>query len=1012
MYTRGRDALRNGRGLMAGSERPPDFFISRAGADAPFAAEIGRILEAAGHTAVLQQWDFANHNFVQRMHSALESGARVVALLSNEYLASDHCTAEWQNAIAHDPLNRRGRLIVLRVAESTPTGLLAALAYWDLVPVRGDGALLLDIVLTAVKPGRHKDDGVRAAQYWRAPRPIVHREIRATPSFTGREGELSSLHELLWAGHTAAVTQPVAAHGLGGIGKSVLAREYAHRNQGDYAGVWWLNAAKPEDGTPGFDGVERALVDLGTIFIRGLDQAQDRGKAARQTLDLIAHGGFEKPWLLVYDNVDDRAVLRKWAPLGNAQVLVTTRLSGFESTVRTIEIEEWELPDAIRYLRQQSGRTDLTEGGAADIAEELGRLPLALSHAAALLRDNVTITPASYIALLTEHMCEAPEDCEYGRAVFATFKEALVAAERRARGAGAVISLASFFAPDDIPEELFLQPPECYRPALAELASTPGRMERAIGALAHLSLIDFDPQKRAFSAHRLVQAAARDALGEEVPAWSNSALRAIFSAFPVPEFKTWPLCERLVSHVHAVASHVAEEIPELALLLGMTGDYLGGRAALTEVLLLYERVRAAFERLARTDPGNARWQRELSVSHEKIGDVLAQQGNLSAALDSYRASLAIRERLAHADPGNPVWQRDLSVSHEKIGDMLRPQGNLSAALDSYRAALAILERLAQADPRNAHWQRDLSVAQGKIGQVLAAQGDLVGALQSYRASHAIFERLARADPGNTDWQRDLSVSHNKIGDMLRAESNLSPALDSYRASLAIRERLAQADPGNAVWQHDLSVSRDNICQVLAQQGNLSAALESYRASLAIRERLAQADPDNAVWQRSRSVSHNDIGVVLAQQGNLSAALESCRASLAIFERLARVDPGNAEWQRDVSVAQERIGDVLAQQGSLSAALDRYWASLAIREHLARADASNAGWQRDLIVLNVKLAEVAEQAGESAKARRHYQAALGILAYLQASGRLAPGDVRMVGAVATRLAALSPDTAGQ
>jgi tetratricopeptide (TPR) repeat protein len=114
----------------------------------------------------------------------------------------------------------------------------------------------------------------------------------------------------------------------------------------------------------------------------------------------------------------------------------------------------------------------------------------------------------------------------------------------------------------------------------------------------------------------------------------------------------------------------------------------------------------------------------------------------------------------------------------------------------------------------------------------------------------------------------------------------------------------------------------------------------------------------------------------------------------------------------VSVAQERIGDVLAQQGSLSAALDRYWASLAIREHLARADASNAGWQRDLIVLNVKLAEVAEQAGESAKARRHYQAALGILAYLQASGRLAPGDVRMVGAVATRLAALSPDTAGQ
>jgi hypothetical protein len=86
--------------------RHADFFISPAGADAPFADRIGRILEDAGHSVVLQQWDFANRSFMERMHAALESGARVIALLSNDYLASDHCTAEWQNAIAHDPLNK------------------------------------------------------------------------------------------------------------------------------------------------------------------------------------------------------------------------------------------------------------------------------------------------------------------------------------------------------------------------------------------------------------------------------------------------------------------------------------------------------------------------------------------------------------------------------------------------------------------------------------------------------------------------------------------------------------------------------------------------------------------------------------------------------------------------------------------------------------------------------------------------------------------------------------------
>ena len=86
------------------------------------------------------------------------------------------------------------------------------------------------------------------------------------------------------------------------------------------------------------------------------------------------------------------------------------------------------------------------------------------------------------------------------------------------------------------------------------------------------------------------------------------------------------------------------------------------------------------------------------------------QGDLAAALTSYQAALAIAERLAKADPGNAGWQRDLSVSRDKIGDVQQAQGDLAAALTSYQAALAIAERLAKADPGNAGWQRDLSVS--------------------------------------------------------------------------------------------------------------------------------------------------------------------------------------------------------------------------------------------------------------------------------------------------------------
>ena len=92
-------------------------------------------------------------------------------------------------------------------------------------------------------------------------------------------------------------------------------------------------------------GSRASLVELGAVFIRGLDQAQDREKAARHALQFLADGGFEKPWLLVYDNVDDARILREWAPKGNVHVLLTTRLSGWPGTMRAIEIEEWPMPD-------------------------------------------------------------------------------------------------------------------------------------------------------------------------------------------------------------------------------------------------------------------------------------------------------------------------------------------------------------------------------------------------------------------------------------------------------------------------------------------------------------------------------------------------------------------------------------------------------------------------------------------------------------------------------------------
>ena len=142
--------------------------------------------------------------------------------------------------------------------------------------------------------------------------------------------------------------------------------------------------------------------------------------------------------------------------------------------------------------------------------------------------------------------------------------------------------------------------------------------------------------------------------------------------------------------------------------------------------------------------GSATWRR----SYDRVGDLQVEQGNLPEALASYQTSFAIRERLAKSDPGNADWQRDLSVLYGKVGNVQVAQGNLPAAMISYQARLVIAEHLATSDPGNAGWQRDLAAAQSFVGNVQVEQGNLSGALASYQASLAIIEHLATSNLGN------------------------------------------------------------------------------------------------------------------------------------------------------------------------------------------------------------------------------------------------------------------------
>ena len=165
------------------------------------------------------------------------------------------------------------------------------------------------------------------------------------------------------------------------------------------------------------------------------------------------------------------------------------------------------------------------------------------------------------------------------------------------------------------------------------------------------------------------------------------------------------------------------------------------------------------------------------------------QGRLDAALESFQASLAIRERLAEADPNNAGWQRDLSVSWNKLGGLRKGQGDLAGALEAYEQDLAIARNLGKADPGNASWQRDLAISWEGVGDVRLSRGEHAEAADAYAQSLAIRQKLAAIDAGNARWKSELSMARWRLAAAVVMQGGSSRGPEQLEAALSAMKTL-------------------------------------------------------------------------------------------------------------------------------------------------------------------------------------------------------------------------------
>lgn len=171
-----------------------------------------------------------------------------------------------------------------------------------------------------------------------------------------------------------------------------------------------------------------------------------------------------------------------------------------------------------------------------------------------------------------------------------------------------------------------------------------------------------------------------------------------------------------------------------------------------------------------------------------LGDIQSDRGDLSVAKTTYGEAASIADRLAKADPGNAGWQRDLSISYDKVGDVLAAQGDLPEALKSFRDSLAIADRLAKADPANAGWQRDLASGHERIGDVALRQEDADTARTAFTNALAAYTVLIARNPDDVQSRVFSVVPRWRLSRLDKATGAAH-----LRAALAILRPLAEAN---------------------------------------------------------------------------------------------------------------------------------------------------------------------------------------------------------------------------
>lgn len=573
-------------------------------------------------------------------------------------------------------------------------------------------------------------------------------------SFTGRETLLSTLRRALDRQSKASVV-PHALHGLGGVGKTQLAVEFAYRYADQYDVVWWIPA---ENQTL----VLQSLRDLGRRL--GTPDTASLQQAARHVIDRLATTPMR--WLLIYDNANDPDDVVNLIPSGGGHIILTSRNQTWTDLWDPIKVSVFDRDESVELVQKRG--YEVSPEDAERLATRLDDLPLAVAQAAAC-QAATGMSVDDYLTRLDDHIrAVSPEQPATSRTIVAALiRLTLEQLRAKAPAAGELLEMFAFLGAEPISRALLYRGRGArVSPALSAALRSQTGLNAAIRQLDRYGIANVDAERR-IQVHRLFQLVLRDQIGDEALDRSRVNVHQVLASanpgYPEDE-ETWDDHAEIGPHI-GPAGLIDSELYGARLVVADQAEYLGWIGDLD-----------GSRRLSETAVDS--WTKADSVPGLGPNGELTLLASNSLAislrfLGFNERALKLVESVLERRRNNPEFGPD----HEHT---LAAAGNLAVNLrvaGQFRDALAL-------DEGTVVRHRELS---GEVApETLTAQGNL-----------AVNLRMLSDFPGAYDidtatvhaWQQTVSENDNRL---LFAQINLARdlyGLGRYGEALAIEERV-------------------------------------------------------------------------------------------------------------------------------------------------------------------------------------------------------------------------------